>query len=490
MTAKPVVTSFTGLTDTPASITADTFLRGNSGGTALEHANGPAANNTVSWGTESVRFDKFWGRMGIFLGGDGVVDASFQGGATGPNHGGIIAGSQNLTGTMVHDMDSANTAFPAVALIGNTYNADASSTAIFRNTGGGAVQFGSSYTTYGGITSTIRTTAFGAFTTGYAWAYGSNSSIINEASGAFCGGYPATSASGGGTATVRVFNTGQGAFCWGRTPYSTGGAGNRQIYARGAGSFVLGVNENTGSGVCLIQSNNNSKGSFVCGYVQGNGTSQAQLRTGNNDSGCFAQGAVRAVGELARLEASQDGAFAQGYVLDSIITVTGRGAFGQGNAGSSNNITSSGSGSFAQGDSNAGAITASATNAVQFGPGTNSTADSLQVGAGFRALATGQHAGSFDSLTLAAAATTFAATSNTMVITGDAGTNTIATITGGINGQFLCLLFTDGNVTITDDNTHVANSVDLSTAFTSADDTVLTLVYDGTSWYEVSRSVN
>lgn len=33
-------------------------------------------------------------------------------------------------------------------------------------------------------------------------------------------------------------------------------------------------------------------------------------------------------------------------------------------------------------------------------------------------------------------------------------------------------------------------TVDLSAAFTSADDTVLQIIYDGTSWYEVSRSVN
>lgn len=398
MTAKPVVNTFTGLTDTPASITANQFVRGNSGATALEFVDPGLTNylrrdgsntitgaitgdtnNTRSFGSESVRFDKVWGRMGIFLGGDGVIDARFQGGATGPRHGGIIAGSQNLTGTMVHDMDSANTSFPAVALIGNTYNGNATSTAVFQNTGGGAVQFGSSYTTYGSLTSTIRTTAFGAFTTGYAWAYGANSTILNEASGAFCGGYPA-SAAAGGPVNVRVFNTGQGAFCWGRMPYSTGGSGARNIYARGPGSFVCGVAENNGSGVCLIQSNNNSKGSFVAGYVQGNSTFQAQLRTGNNDSGAFAQGAVRAVTELARIEASADGAFAQGYALNAIISTTGRGAFSQGSAAASYDIIASGNGAFAQGDSTAGAILAQTTNAVQFGPGTNALASSLAVG--------------------------------------------------------------------------------------------------------------
>lgn len=95
-------------------------------------------------------------------------------------------------------------------------------------------------------------------------------------------------------------------------------------------------------------------------------------------------------------------------------------------------------------------------------------------------------------ITLGAAATTFAASGSFAVITGDAGTNTIATITSSADneGQILRLLFVDGLVTITDDNSHAANSVDLSAAFTSADDTVLTLIHDGTSWYEVSRSVN
>ncbi len=92
--------------------------------------------------------------------------------------------------------------------------------------------------------------------------------------------------------------------------------------------------------------------------------------------------------------------------------------------------------------------------------------------------------------TLGAGATTFAVTSNVMTITGDGGGNTVATITGASSGTLLTLIFVDGNVTITDDDTHGADSVDLSAAFTSADDTTLQLVYDSVSWYEVSRSVN
>ena len=92
--------------------------------------------------------------------------------------------------------------------------------------------------------------------------------------------------------------------------------------------------------------------------------------------------------------------------------------------------------------------------------------------------------------TLGSGVTTLAVTQNIVTLTGDAGSNTIATITGGVDGQLLTLIFVDGFVTITDDDAHGADSIDLSAAFTSADDTVLQLVYDGTSWYEVSRSVN
>ena len=95
-------------------------------------------------------------------------------------------------------------------------------------------------------------------------------------------------------------------------------------------------------------------------------------------------------------------------------------------------------------------------------------------------------------ITLAAAATTFSAKQKLVVVTGDGGGNTVATITGPMTqaGNVIRLLFVDTNVTITNDNTHAADSVDLSAAFTSADDTVLEIMYDGTSWYEVSRSVN
>lgn len=95
--------------------------------------------------------------------------------------------------------------------------------------------------------------------------------------------------------------------------------------------------------------------------------------------------------------------------------------------------------------------------------------------------------------TLGVGVVTFVCAGMIMIVTGDGGGNTIATITGGVAGEVLTLIFVDANVTITDTNAHTANTVDLAgdgVDLTSADDTVLQLMFDGTSWYEVSRSVN
>lgn len=98
--------------------------------------------------------------------------------------------------------------------------------------------------------------------------------------------------------------------------------------------------------------------------------------------------------------------------------------------------------------------------------------------------------GTDGSISLGPAATSFAATRNFQTIAGDGGGNTIATITAAPTGMKVTLLFVDALVTVTDDNTHAADSVDLSAAFTSTDDATLSILYDGTSWYETSRSVN
>ena len=95
-------------------------------------------------------------------------------------------------------------------------------------------------------------------------------------------------------------------------------------------------------------------------------------------------------------------------------------------------------------------------------------------------------------ITLGVGAVTFAVTSNVVTVTGDGGANTLATITGGIVGIYT-FIFVDALVTITDTDAHTANTVDLAgtaTNFTSADDKVLQLVFDGVSFYQISVSAN
>jgi len=93
---------------------------------------------------------------------------------------------------------------------------------------------------------------------------------------------------------------------------------------------------------------------------------------------------------------------------------------------------------------------------------------------------------------LAAGVATFACVGEAMTITGDALGNLVTTITGAVTGQILILTFVDALVTIVNDDTHAANTIDIvgGANLVSADDTTLMLFFDGTSWYELSRSVN
>ena len=423
--------------------------------------------------------------------------------------------------------------YPPIAILGNTY-ATAGNTAIMYNRGGGSLLVGSAWAagTNSTVTMYVAPTSYGSFTGGYPYTLPGGPgpfTINNLASGSFLwgGGNLSNAASNG-----LIETTGYGAFVVGRL--SSGG--QHIIRGAGAGSFTQGVISGTAAHTMTAT----GAGSFVQGSCSGNSGTGLLTATG---AGSFAQGRAHNGGTLsaaftaafaqgnsnnATLSASQNGSFAQGTsTQSSYLVATGSGGFAQGRctggsrieaagfgtfahgvSGGGYRIYASGTGAFAAGDSasadidatgdgsfafglaNTGIIAATANNAVQFGPGTNAVADSLQVGANFRANASGQHAGARETITLGAAATTFAIASTSIEVTGDAGTNTIATITGGIAGQFLALQFVDALVTITDDNTHAADSVDLSAAFTSADDTMLLLWYDGTSWYEVSRSVN
>lgn len=89
-------------------------------------------------------------------------------------------------------------------------------------------------------------------------------------------------------------------------------------------------------------------------------------------------------------------------------------------------------------------------------------------------------------ITLAAAAASFSASGkNVVTLTGDGGGNTVTSITGGVDGQQLMIIGVDALVTISD-----ASTLKLNGNWVSAADKTLTLIFNGTNWYELARSTN
>ena len=298
--------------------------------------------------------------------------------------------------------------------------------------------------------------------------------------GCFAGG----AVSSGGAQTAgdlggALLAAGDGAFAFGRVDKSSDLTSVASLEASGHGSWAGGYVDSSGAGFTgLIQAT--QKGSFAHGVVY-----NAVLQSISAGAQAFGHAKLGGV-----IEARDRGAFASGYVNASYINAQQPGSFAHGAAYNGYEIFANGVGSVAFGQAVSDNIRATAANAFQFGQGTNAVTNSLQVGAGFSARATGQFGGANVPETLGVAATSFSSKSNLMTITGDGGGNTVATISGGFSGQELTLIFVDVLVTITDDPSGAANTVNLSAAFTSAAGKVLKLVFNGTSWYEVSRSTN
>lgn len=101
----------------------------------------------------------------------------------------------------------------------------------------------------------------------------------------------------------------------------------------------------------------------------------------------------------------------------------------------------------------------------------------------------GSVASTATAITLAASVATFAITSNGVTLTGDSGTNTVTTITGGMSGQILVISFADSNVTLSDSGTS-ANQLDLVSSCSSALHKTITLWFNGTFWSEICRAVD
>lgn len=68
----------------------------------------------------------------------------------------------------------------------------------------------------------------------------------------------------------------------------------------------------------------------------------------------------------------------------------------------------------------------------------------------------------------------------------NSGATSITNFTNGIANQIIILIFNDTNTTVTRNNAYLSGGVN----FTSTAGDLLTLIYDGTIWYEVCRSIN
>ena len=348
--------------------------------------------------------------------------------------------------------------------------------------------------------------------------------ILASGDGSFATGHAALLGSiTAGDAYQEIAATGQGSFAGGSVSTSfvnfayTPGGGSK-IKSLGGGSLAYGKCASDNDGLSALIEASNS-GAAALGYATDGGTIRSSgggsLATGavntqglihadrNGDVAhgyCISSGVILSSGNgsdargycsAGTIQATASGSSANGYVSGTgrVIEATQQGANAQGYAAAFD-IKSTARGSHAHGYADTANIEATAFNATQFGPGVNATADSLQVGGGMMLKASGQFGGVNVAITLAAAATTFVTASNCMSVTGDPGSNTITTISGGISGQEMSVIFKDALVTITNDDSGVADTIDLSAALTGAAGTVLKLLYDGTSWYEVSRSVN
>lgn len=207
-------------------------------------------------------------------------------------------------------------------------------------------------------TSTVNHYSGGGLMAGAVYSGAINSTGVMESTvtsyGNFTGGYCLP---GGGGATAQVINNGSGSFLWAYVEKN--GAGTSTARTDGYGAFAQG--RVSGSGTHTLRAT--GVGSFTQGYCGGTGSSS--------------------------LEATAIGAFAQGRATNGgTISASVAGTFAHGSAIGTGQILASGTGAFAVGAAGIGdTIQASAENSSQFGPGTNSQADSLQVGsAGLRFL--------------------------------------------------------------------------------------------------------
>ena len=498
----------------------------------VTHAAGvlAAADDAYDIGASSERFREFRAIRGTFTSGAGVPTFA----ADKP---GMISGSMYGPGTLALDMGGS--AYPSqtpLMLAGNLVTYQINHVATMMNDGGGSGLFGAAGVFQNNTVKTaeilVGPASYGSFTGGFASAFGNTAGatakILNYGAGSFLWANVGKSNTGTHLATVTA--AGLGGFCQGYVFGAT--AGSHTLRVGGKGAFAQGYVG--GSGSSLIESL--ASGAIAQGFANNGSSIRATA------GGAFAQGSAAGG---ATIEASGVGALARGFALNYDITASGQGslalgdssigpivasAAGSGQIGPGTNtvagslqifdavrIRANGQVNFQQdsygatfGASNDAEIFLTAAGALVIDPDRLSEGsgpvligasgddplgcDSINdgVGGNFKALTGGQHAGPRETVTLGVGVATFAVGSNSIEVTGDGGDNDVTTITGGLAGQLLVLQFVAGGVvTIVNDDTHAANTVDLVGGdFVGADDSILFLFFDGTSWYQISNAVN
>lgn len=239
-------------------------------------------------------------------------------------------------------------------------------TGLLEATGNGSFVHGEADADFNGP-STIRASSNGCFAGGWC----SEGEIVATYVGALAHGV----AQGGGT----LDSNGNGSTAFGRA-----NGDNARIEAASSGGFATGwASAATGTNR-TAEIRATQAAAFAMGNVTvtaDNGTSEIRA----SGIGAFAMGRVaESTGADAGVISSGNASFAFGRAVDAEITASNDASVAMGYA-ATNGITSSGEGSFAQGKSDTGSIAATADNSVQFGPGTNALADTVQIGgAGIR----------------------------------------------------------------------------------------------------------
>ena len=292
-------------------------------------------------GTKTERFRQLFAIQSLILSGNTSAGSLLK---QSPLEGGLmVVNFGGGDGTEIAQLNGGN--YPAIAMLGNVY-AGSGSIAAVRCTGGGAVNFASSFTQFPSAYAQAESNGYSSFLSGYSFGARGDTRLRSVGNGAFCHGYVTCNILGGASS----------------------------VESNGGGSVALGrARQTTDLGTARIIST--GPGAFSAGYINSSNAGDNEIEALGR--GSFAQGSVRTQAggaSIGRILATGVGSFAQGYT--NILPL-----------GAPTSIQAIGLGSFAQGFARSGFldIIAAASNSQQFGPGTNSAADTMQIGsAGLR----------------------------------------------------------------------------------------------------------